>query len=53
LQIEIKLKKRDGLRWTTLERDPTTSEVAQSMPEGRLKHVFKNKMCWKFVSFWE
>jgi hypothetical protein len=35
LQIEVKLKKRDGIRWTTLERDPTSSEIMQSMPEGR------------------
>lgn len=35
-KIEIKLKKRDGLRWATLEKDPTPSEVAQSMPEAVL-----------------
>ena len=35
LQIEVKLKKRDGLRWAALERDPTTSEIVQSMLEGR------------------
>jgi hypothetical protein len=36
LQIEVKLKKRDGLRWAALERDPASSEIAQAMPEGRL-----------------
>jgi hypothetical protein len=35
LQIEVKLKKRDGLRWAALEREPTTSEIAKAMPEGR------------------
>lgn len=35
LQIEVKLKKRDGLRWGTLEGDPTTSKIMQFMPEGR------------------
>jgi hypothetical protein len=35
LQIEVKLKKRDGIRWTALERDPATSEITPSMPEGR------------------
>jgi hypothetical protein len=35
LQIEVKLKKRDGLRWATLERDPATSKIMQFMPEGR------------------
>jgi len=35
LQIEVKLKKRDGLRWAALERDPTTSKIMQFMPEGR------------------
>lgn len=35
LQIEVKLKKRDGLRWAALERDPTASEIVQSVLEGR------------------
>jgi hypothetical protein len=35
LQIEVKLKKRDGLRWAALEKDPETSEIVQAMPEGR------------------
>jgi hypothetical protein len=52
LQIEIKLKKRDGLRWGTLERDAAMPEVAQSMPEGRSQQVFKNRICLDFVSFW-
>jgi hypothetical protein len=43
-QIEVKLKKRDGIRWATLEANPTTSEVAQQpMPEGmyRIEHVLE------------
>ncbi|KDR16057.1 protein SGT1 homolog [Zootermopsis nevadensis] len=35
-KIEIKLKKHDGIRWASLEADPTTSEVAQPMPEAVL-----------------
>lgn len=35
-KIEVKLKKRDGLRWAALEREPTTSEIAKAMPEAVL-----------------
>lgn len=45
LQIEVKLKKRDGLRWAALERDPASSEIAQAMPEGRLLWELQNEAC--------
>lgn len=35
-KIEVKLKKRDGLRWAALERDPTASKIMQFMPEAAL-----------------
>lgn len=45
LQIEVKLKKRDGLRWTALERDPTASKIMQFVPEGRSQWELQNGTC--------
>lgn len=60
-QIEVKLKKSDGLRWITLEKDPTTTEVAQPMPEGRswVEHIFYSVVLgikptiytWRWLSY--
>lgn len=33
-KIEIKLKKRDGLRWTVLEGSPVVQEDIQAIPQG-------------------
>lgn len=34
-KMEIKLKKRDGIRWTTLEGNPVLSNV-KPIPNGKL-----------------
>jgi hypothetical protein len=35
LQIEIKLKKLDGIRWLTLELDPNVPNIAAAIPAGK------------------
>lgn len=35
-KIEIKLKKRDGLRWDTLEGNPVVQNIVKSIPTGML-----------------
>lgn len=34
--IEIKLKKKDGIRWNTLEGNPVKQNVIQPIPSGKL-----------------
>lgn len=53
LQIEVKLKKRDGLRWAALERDPTTSKIMQFMPEGRSQWELQNGTCCWGLCHWK
>lgn len=37
-KIEIKLKKRDGIRWNTLEGNPVKQKVVQPIPSEILQH---------------
>lgn len=50
-KIEIKLKKQDGITWTTLEGNPTAQKTVQPIPQGKpdLLILFSKNICLKLL----